>query len=231
MLRIIYRHQLKALIGDKRILMMVLVAGVIMLYLPVTIFSALSGMERIVRASVDFYCVFYSILAALILAYAANYNVFLQEKTNRTIHSLLSTPLTLRRVWFGKTLAVFTVGYSLSIGLSVLFLFVINNRLDTPGFVYPSIHAVISLVLINPVICFLIIGIIGIMTLISRDEMKVRIGFFLFIFALLYVLNPRKLVVGFSILPVQIALCVVLAVITLIGLKLLINERVITSIE
>jgi len=69
------------------------------------------------------------------------------------------------------------------------------------------------------------------MTLISRDEMKVRIGFFLFIFALLYVLNPRKLVVGFSILPVQIALCVVLAVITLIGLKLLINERVITSIE
>jgi ABC-2 type transport system permease protein len=184
-----------------------------------------------VRAAVDFYCVFYSIMSALILAYAANYNVFLQEKTNRTIHSLLSTPLTIRRVWLAKTLAVITVGYSLSIGLSILFLLVINNRLDASGFVYPSPHAVISLILINPVICFLIVGVIGIMTLISRDETKVRIGFFLLIFASLYFLNPRKVTVGFSMLPVQIILCAVLGGIVLVGLKLLVGERVITSVE
>jgi hypothetical protein len=97
--------------------------------------------------------------------------------------------------------------------------------------VYPSIHSLLTLVLINPVICFSIIGLVGVITLLSRDEMRVRIGFFLFLFALLYVLNPRKLMVGLSILPIQVAVCIGLIGVTSISLKFLTNERVIISTE
>jgi ABC-2 type transport system permease protein len=181
--------------------------------------------------AVEFYTVFYSMVSVFLLAYSANYNVFLQEKTNRTIHCLLSTPLNIRIIWLGKSLAVFSIGYCLSFVLSALFIILINYMYNDDAVIIPSVYGFVSLFLFNPVISFSIVGIIGLLTLISRDETKVRIGSFLFIFALLLFLKPGRIGLGASLVPIQLLISSILAVIVLLGLKLLTNDRVILSID
>jgi len=231
MLEAIYTKALTELFKEKRILLVILLASIIMLYLPYQIFTKISFDEAIMATAIDFYFIFYSVMIVLLLAYSANYNLFLQEKTTKTIHSLLATPLNIKTIWLGKTLAICTMGYILSFILSFVFLFILNNFIVTGKNIYPSIHGIISLLLINPIICIFLVGNIGILTLISKDEMKVRIGFFIFIFASLYFINPKKVSADLSLFPYQLIIVLILFVITNISLKFLSNEKVILSVD
>lgn len=231
MLKAIYIKQLTELFKERRIFVMILLASIVMLYLPYQFFSKISFDESIMATAIDFYFMFYSIMIVLLLAYSANYNLFLQEKITRTIHSLLSTPLNIKTIWLGKTLAIFTVGYILSLILSFVFLFIVNNYIVADKTIFPSIHGIISLLAINPIICIFLIGNIGILTLVSKDETKVRIGFFICILASLYFFKPEKLSVDFSIIPYQIVVVLMLFIVTNISLKFLSNEKVILSVD
>jgi ABC-2 type transport system permease protein len=231
MFKAIYLKQLTELFKEKRILVMLLLASLIMLYLPYQLFSKISFNESIMKTAMDFYFIFYSIMTVLLLAYSANYNIFLQDKIKKTIHSLLSTPLNIKTIWLGKTLAIFTVGYILSLILSFIFLLILNNYIVPDKNIFPSIYGIISLLVINPFICILLIGNIGILTLVSKDETKVRIGFLVFLVAPLFFLKPEKLNVDLSILPYQIIVVLVLFIITYISLKFLSNEKVILSVD
>jgi ABC-2 type transport system permease protein len=231
MLKIVYINEIRRLVKEKRILMMILVTGFVMTYLPFQLFSKISELNYILNMAVEFYTVFYSMVAVFFIAYSANYNVFLQEKTNKTIHSLLSTPLDIKTIWFGKSLAIFTLGYCLSLVLSAIFITMINFMFSDTGVIVPSMYGFIALFLFNPVMTFSIVGIIGLLTLISRDETKVRIGTFLFIFALMLFLKPGRISMGLPLIPFQILISLILIAIVLLGLKLLTNDRVILSID
>lgn len=54
MLRIIFSMQLKELIKEKRILMMVAIAGLIMIYLPYKVFLRIGDTYMFQRTAVDF---------------------------------------------------------------------------------------------------------------------------------------------------------------------------------
>ena len=231
MLKAIYINQLKELMKERRIIFMILLASIIMLYLPYQIFSKISFDDNIITTAIDFYFIFYSIMIVLLLAYSANYNLFLYDKITKTMHSLLSTPLNIKTIWLGKTLAIFTVGYTLSLILSLIFLFIVNKFIVTNGNIFPSVYGIISLLTINPIICILLIGNIGIITLLSKDETKVRIGFFIFIITCLYFLKPEKFDVDLSIFIYQIIFVILLFIVTNISLKFLSNEKVILSVD
>ncbi len=231
MLRIIFLMQLKELIKEKRILMMVAIAGLIMIYLPYRVFARIGDTDLLQRTAVDFYCIFYSLMTVLILTYAGNYSVFLREKADKTILCLLSTPLSIKVIWLGKTLALFALGYSLSLLSSLTFVVIVNKMFQIDTIITPSPYGYVSIFLINPVICFSIIGILGIMTFLSRDELKIRYGSFLFIFALLYFLRPDRISIGHSLIYLQILISIIMFGLTLIGLKFLKNERVVLSTD
>ena len=133
MLKAIYIKELRTLFKEKRILFFMLLASIVMIYIPYQIFTKISFDEMIMARAIDFYFIFYSIIIVLFLAYAANHNLFLQEKITKTIHSLLSTPLNIKTIWLGKTLAIFTVGYILSLITSFIFLFIIFHSLYLVG--------------------------------------------------------------------------------------------------
>lgn len=134
-------------------------------------------------------------------------------------------------IWLGKTLALFTLGYSLSLVSSLIFVLIVNKLFRIDTIIAPSLYGYVSIFLINPSICFSIIGILGIMTFLSRDELKIRCGSFLFIFALLYFLRPDRVSIGLSLTRFQILISFVLIGLTLIGLKFLKNERVVLSTD
>ncbi len=231
MLKVIYIKQLTDLLKEKRIYVMILLAGMMMIYLPFKMFLKISFDKNLLTLAIDFYFLFYSILFILFLAYSANYQLFLQEKVSNTIHSLLSTPLNIKTIWLGKTLAILTVGYILSIILSFAMLIIINHSIISAQTLFPSTHGLISLLVINPIICLFLIGFIGIVTMLSKDETKIRIGFYIFIGALFYFLKPNKFNIEFSFIIYQIIVIILLFVITKIGLKFLSNEKVILSID
>ncbi len=231
MLKVVYLKQLRDLIKGRRLLFAILFASLFMIYFPYRLFIKMGHNEIIMETVIDFYFIFYSIMVVLLLTFSANYNLFLQEKVAKTIHSLLSTPLDIKTIWLGKTLAIFTIGYSLSFILSFIFLLIVNSSSISDNTIFPSMHGYISLLAINPFICVFLIGNIGIWTLVSKDETKVRIGFMIFMFASMYFFQPSKLNLGLSIIPYQIIFLLILFVATNISLKFLSNEKVILSIE
>lgn len=231
MLRIIFSMQLKELIKEKRILMMAAIAGLIMIYLPYKVFLRIGDTDVFHRTAVDFYLIFYSLITVLILTYAGNYSVFLREKADKTLHCLLSTPLNIRVIWLGKTLALLALGYSLSLLSSFIFVLIANKLLRIDTIIAPSPYGYVSIFIFNPVICFSIIGILGIMTFLSRDELKIRYGSLLFIFALLYFLRPDAISIDLSLIRFHILISAFLIGLTLIGLKFLKNERVVLSTD
>lgn len=231
MLKAIYLNQLTGLFRERRIIFALLLTSFIMVYLPYNFFKNLSSNQAMMSKAIDFYFIFYSIVIVVLLSYSANYNLFLQEKVKKTIHSLLSTPLDIKTIWLGKTLAIFTVVYILSIISSFIFLFIVNKYVVVDKTIFPSVHGIISLLAINPIIGIFLMGNIGILTLVSKDETKVRIGILLFFFASMFLLRPEKLKVDVSLVPYQIIVMLILFIVTKISLKFLSNEKVILSVD
>jgi ABC-2 type transport system permease protein len=231
MLKVVYLHQLTELFRVRRIILALLFTSVIMVYLPYDFFKSFSSNQAFMASIIDFYFIFYPIVIVVLLSYSANYNLFLEEKTKKTIHSLLSTPLDIKTIWLGKTLAIFTVVYILSIIASFVFLFLVHNYIVFNKTVSPSIYGIISLLVINPIISIFLMGDIGIFTLISKDETKVRIGILIFFFASIFFFRPDMLKADVSLVPYQVAIMLILFIVTRISLKFLSNEKVILSVD
>ncbi|UCF04431.1 MAG: hypothetical protein JSV33_10870 [bacterium] len=231
MIGIILVKELRGLLRWRRIFLTVVIAAIVMIYVPNEIFTRITGPDNIGARYIDFYFSFYSIIAVMILAHTANYTVFLRDKANGTLESLLAAPVHIRHVWLGKTLAVFLVGYTIAVVLSFAFVLVANHTFGPSIALVPSGYGYLSLFVLNPVICVLIIGLLGICTLLVRDYLVVRYGFFGIWFALFYFLKPAGRLIGVSVIPVQAAAILGLAILVFFALRLLTNERVVLSVE
>lgn len=231
MLKIIYIRQLRELLNEKRTFVMILMAGIIMIFMPFQFFSSLQESPLLFNTAIDFYFTFYSIIIVLMLGYSANHTLFLREKTTKTLHSLLSTPLDIKTIWMGKIMAIFSIGYVLSLLLSFLFLILIHQVFDPVVAILPTLQGYLSLFVINPIISMSILGLLGIFTLISKDELILKYGFFIIIFGTIYFFKPDKITIGNSIILFQFALSIVLVIINYLCSKLLSNEKIILSSE
>jgi len=117
----------------------------------------------------------------------ATYAVVL-EKAKRNLESLMATPISLTRIWMGKTLGVtlpsVMIGLIVSIiGYAILnFVSVIPN---TGSFIFPEPLAIVTAIIIVPILVFTIVSLVLYLQLVISNPRIANLVFFAIFFGLL----------------------------------------------
>jgi ABC-2 type transport system permease protein len=121
----------------------------------------------------------------------ANYAVIV-DKAKRNIESLMATPVSIKQIWLGKSVAVTLP--SIGVGVAVAFASFLVMDIwfvmpKTGSFIFPGIWAIVSALFIMPVLLFVIVTIVTYIQLVITNP---RIGNFVFsgiFFLLLFGVN------------------------------------------
>jgi ABC-2 type transport system permease protein len=169
----------------------------------------------------------------LFVGYIFASQIFLREKQQGIIETLLCTPLTVRQLWSGKVLGVTLLAWGMALGAALLI--IVFSRGSNGGLLLPSAPAFVHLAVVMPLFIAAGTGLLGLVQFILglRQIQIVNVGvIFVLIFLLTFtqqVLNPETgiawPVVGGSFIAGLAALGVVLAM----G-RLLNTERIVTSL-
>jgi len=103
--------------------------------------------------------VMYSIIICSIFA---NYSVVL-DKAKRNIESLMATPVSIQQIWMGKSLAVTLPSVVVGVSVSILVYIVMNLGFVMPKtdtFIIPSAVAIVSALIIVPILVFSIVTVV-----------------------------------------------------------------------
>lgn len=172
----------------------------------------------------------YSIFVCSIFA---NYSVVV-DKAKRNIESLMATPISVKQLWIGKSLAVslpsIVIGLSVSI-LAYIFLNIGFVMPNTHTFIFPDVWAVISAIIVVPVLIFSIVTIVTDIQLIIANPRIANFVFTgIFILLVLGVNALGGLGISISFFPLVylgvIVLCTVVSYILSISLT---KEKVLLS--
>lgn len=174
--------------------------------------------------------VMYSIIICTIFA---NYSVVL-DKAKRNIESLMATPVSIRQIWMGKSLAVTLPSVVVGLSISLLVYIFMNIGFVMPrthSFVVPDAVAIVSAFIVVPLLIFSIVVLVTFVQLVITNP---RIANFVFtgIFILLvFGINALGgLGVSISFFPLAyLGLIVVCAGVSLILSPSLTKERVLLS--
>jgi len=101
----------------------------------------------------------YSIIICSIFA---NYSVIL-DKAKRNIESLMATPVSIQQIWIGKSLAVTLPSVVVGISVSIIVYIVLNFAYVIPktnSFIFPEVTAVVSAIIVVPVLIFAIVTVV-----------------------------------------------------------------------
>lgn len=111
------------------------------------------------------------IIMLLVSLYMNAYTV-LMEKTKRTLESLLCTPINLKSLWLGKTLATFipalVLGLLLGAG-TLVFLNVTTLEDEVGRWVIPGAAALVGTIIVLPVIVFLLSSLVVMLQLMLQN--------------------------------------------------------------
>ena len=126
----------------------------------------------------------YSVLVCTIFS---AYSVIV-DKARRNMESLMATPLSLRQIWMGKTLAVTVPSLIIGLGVSTLGYLILNFITVMPKtgfFVTPEPLAIVSALIIVPVLIFSVVTVVIYLQLVIANP---RIANFVFtaIFLILF---------------------------------------------
>ena len=129
----------------------------------------------------------------------ANYAVIV-DKAKRNIESLMATPVSIKQIWMGKTLAVTLPSIGIGIGMAIISYLVLDIGFVVPktgSFILPSLISILSAVIIVPVLLFVIVAIV---TYIQLTITNPRVGNFVFsgVFILLLIGGEALLGLGLS---------------------------------
>lgn len=129
---------------------------------------------------------FLSIMLGVFIAYSLTGHVFYKEKTDRIIETLLSSPVTLRQIWFGKTLAVTLVAYIMAIISMVVLVTIASVR--SQDLILPGAAVGVHMAVVVPLFIAAFVGLNGLAQLALGMKENRLLGFFIFIplFAGLY---------------------------------------------
>jgi ABC-2 type transport system permease protein len=92
----------------------------------------------------------------------ATYSVIV-EKNKRNIESLMVTPISLKQLWMGKTLAVALPSVIIGLGVSILVYVALNIYKvipDTGMFLWPGFFSAISAIILVPLLIFAIVSLV-----------------------------------------------------------------------
>jgi len=172
----------------------------------------------------------YSIFVCSIFA---TYSVIV-DKAKRNIESLMATPISITQLWLGKSLAVTLPSVVVGLAISILAYLALNFGFVMPhthAFVFPDALAIVSAIVIIPLLIFAVVSIVIFIQLVISNP---RIANFIFtaIFILLVVgiQTIGGLGVSFAFFPlVYMAIVVLCALIDFILSRSLTKEKVLLS--
>ena len=153
------------------------------------------------------------------------------DKAKRTMESLLATPLSLRQVWLGKSLAVALPGVAIAILVSLLVFLAMNLAIAVPnvgGFIIPSALSLVTGLVIIPVMAFVVVALVSFLQLIMSNQRLANLAFIGIFFAI-YFLSVTRLGSSWDFSLIYLVATVFLAVVTLFLTRFLTKERVILS--
>ena len=170
--------------------------------------------------------------AILICTIFATYSVVV-EKAKRNIESLMATPVSLNKIWMGKTLAVTLPSVVIALAVSVVAFIIMNVVLVIPrtgSFVMPGTTAILSALILVPLLIFAVTSLVIYMQLIISNPRIANFAFtavFLLFFFGSSFLTGRGFIVDFSL--IYLGLIIICGAVAYLLSRTLTKEKVLLS--
>ena len=176
-----------------------------------------------------------SLIIMLLFCMYTNAYTLIMEKVKRSIESLLCTPLSLRQIWLGKTLAISLP----SIVLGLLFTFGgiagINQFFVVPElghFIMPGAAPLVAILVVVPSIVFFFASLMIALQLIIANIRWIGAALIGLVVAVMFGLSPPILKFGsasWSIVFISLGVAAALALVTIFLSRLVTKERIVLS--
>ncbi|MGD9115657.1 MAG: ABC transporter permease subunit [Dehalococcoidia bacterium] len=170
------------------------------------------------------------IYSMLICSVISAYSITM-DKAKRTLESLMATPLSLRQIWLGKSLAVMLPGAAIALFASFLAFLAINFITVVPtagGFIFPSVLAIVTAFVIVPAMVFALVCLVSFLQLTIANARLANLAF-VSLFVIIYFITIISPDSGWDFGFVYLAAIAVLAVVCIMLSRLLTKERVVLS--
>ena len=177
---------------------------------------------------------FISAMLGIFMSYTFDAQIFLREKVDKVIETLLCSPVTLRQVWFGKTLGASFISYLISLGAMAVLIAVVSFK--DSALVLPSASIFVYMILVVPVFIAAFAGLYGLAQMVLGLRENRFIGLIIFI-PLFIGLSAIPTLVGsglsISWLPVGIvfAASILLILLSAFLSRFISKERIITTLS
>ncbi len=176
---------------------------------------------------------FYSlplIIMMLICSVLASYAVVL-DKSKRTIESLLATPLSLREIWIAKSLAVTIPAAVIGVVMSVIMVIVIEIISFVPniGIIVPSPLALVTGIIIVPVLTFFVVSIVTCLQLIITNPRLASLVFSILFLAVFFSTAVTQIGLNLDFSLIYLIVIVILLGINYFLARFLTKERIVLS--
>lgn len=177
---------------------------------------------------------FLTTMIGVFLGYSSTSQIFLREKMDQVVETLLCSPASLREVWLGKTVAVTVFAHVMALGAGVLTSIVTSARMGT--LVVPNAAVILYLVGVLPLVIACLVGALGFAQMLLGMKENRIIGLVLFIpiFAGLYGLgytSTGTLAIGWLQVGIATLVAVVVLCVLAWGTRFLSRERIVTSLS
>ena len=172
----------------------------------------------------------YSIFVCSIFA---NYSVVV-DKAKHTIESLMATPISIRQIWIGKSLAVTIPSVGIGIVVSLIAYIFLNAAFVVPKtgfFIIPNWQAIVSAFILVPILVFsIVLVVINIQLIISNPRIANLVFTVIFIILIFGVNALGALGVSINYFPfIYLAVIAICLLASLILSRFLSTERVLLS--
>jgi len=171
-----------------------------------------------------------ALLAGVLVGYMFSGRVFLREKRERIIETLLCTPLSLKSIWFGKVAGVTIPAYLVSL-LTVALITIVSN-ITLHSLLFPSVAILIHALIVVPVFITSVISLMGFCQFWFGMRENRIIGY-LVMLGVLPVIFPYNMSLAVSWVEVVVLLVVsvlLLAITTYLS-RYLSKEKIVTTIS
>jgi ABC-2 type transport system permease protein len=170
--------------------------------------------------------IFTMLLCSALVAYS-----IAMDKAKRTLESLMSTPMSLRQIWLGKSLAVALPGVVIATIVTLLIVMALNFTIAMPragGLILPGVLPLVSSLVIIPVMTFVVVALVSFLQLVMTNQRLPNLLFIIIFFAI-YFSSVTGAAAGWDFSVIYLMAIVVLAVATIILSRFLNKDRVILS--
>lgn len=177
---------------------------------------------------------FLSTMIGAFLGYSSTSQVFLREKMDSVVETLLCSPASLRDVWLGKTLAVTAFAHVMAFGAGVLTSIVTSARMGTLA--VPNAAVILYVVCVLPLVIACLVGALGFAQLMlgMKENRIIAMALFIPIFAGLYgigYVSTGTLAIGLVTVVVVALVAVSVLCVLAWASRFLSRERIVTSLS